>query len=109
MELNSKGYWDARFSSGDWQSRGGALKEKAVQRICITGLMRSRSILNTYAATRRDTLKLYCQGLRSTYFWQSTGLSMVDVISIYISRIWAEVYVANLYDHARCRLCSDLT
>lgn len=36
MELNSKGYWDARFSSGDWQSRGGALKEKAVQRICIT-------------------------------------------------------------------------
>ena len=29
MELNSKGYWEARFSSGDWQSRGGELQTMA--------------------------------------------------------------------------------
>lgn len=29
MELNSKGYWDARFSSGDWQSRGGEIQTMA--------------------------------------------------------------------------------
>ncbi|MEM7363523.1 MAG: class I SAM-dependent methyltransferase [Pseudomonadota bacterium] len=29
MELNSKGYWDARFSSGDWRSRGGEIQTMA--------------------------------------------------------------------------------
>lgn len=109
MQLNSKGYWDARFSSGYWQSRGGVLKEKAVQRICIT--VPYEEPLNSEHVRRYSSghFEIVLSGSAEHVFRQSTGLSMADVIYIYISRIWAEGYVANLYDHARCRLCSDLT